>query len=299
MKPAIVAADTNLLRHPTPRRYLTVFEALRNRPVMVLPTVDWELHKHLPIQARDYIESTAKRQGVKKDRKLQEAKAAAASGASNWWQEERKRNDSVYVYAPDLGHEVYAGVVAQLPGAAFTDENDNDQWIYAQAMAHDIDMLASRNRDTIISEVLDEHFVAHGYPCAPVTVRSLWEHTASVAKTEHRPIADVALETMLCTIIPHAWKPSPESAAAAKWSAERFIRNLRTRTKPEEAPDPEREKLAHTLHHTVKAIDEEAMIEHCKAAYAISPGDARETEMRYHKATRAAVRKTGLNLWER
>ena len=32
MKHAAIAADTNLLRHPTPRRYLTVFEALRNRP---------------------------------------------------------------------------------------------------------------------------------------------------------------------------------------------------------------------------------------------------------------------------
>ena len=64
MTHAAIAADTNLLRHPTPRRYLTVFEALRNRPVVVLPAVDTELHKHLPIQARDYIESTAKRQGV-------------------------------------------------------------------------------------------------------------------------------------------------------------------------------------------------------------------------------------------
>ena len=30
MKHAAIAADTNLLRHPTPRRYLTVFESLRH-----------------------------------------------------------------------------------------------------------------------------------------------------------------------------------------------------------------------------------------------------------------------------
>ena len=132
MKHAAIAADTNLLRHPTPRRYLTVFEALRNRPVVVLPAVDAELHKHLPIQARDYIESTAKRQGVNNGEKLRAAKAAAANAASNWWRQERERNDSAYIYAPDYGHEAYAEIVAQLPGAAFTDEKDSDQWIYAE-----------------------------------------------------------------------------------------------------------------------------------------------------------------------
>ena len=297
MKHAAIAADTNLLRHPTPRRYLTVFEALRNRPVVVLPAVDAELHKHLPIQARDYIESTAKRQGVDNGEKLRAAKAAAAGAASNWWRQERERNDSAYIYAPDYGHETYAEIVAQLPGAAFTDENDSDQWIYAQAMAHDIDMLASRNRHTILSEVLHEHFVAQGHESAPVTVKSLWEHTATVARTERRPIADLALETMLCAIIPESWTPSAERAAELKWSAERFIRNLRTRTKPRGTPDPDREKLAHTLHRTVKDIDERSIIDLANTACAISPDKARDTEMRYHTATRTAVRDTGLNLW--
>ena len=52
MKHAAIAADTNLLRHPTPRRYLTVFEALRNRRVVVLPAVDAELHITWPLELR-------------------------------------------------------------------------------------------------------------------------------------------------------------------------------------------------------------------------------------------------------
>ena len=55
MNDAVIAADTNLLRHPTPRRYLTVLEALRARRVVVLPTIDGELRGHLPIQAKEFI----------------------------------------------------------------------------------------------------------------------------------------------------------------------------------------------------------------------------------------------------
>ena len=92
MSEPIVAADTSLLRHPTPRRYLTVIEGLRSRAV-VLPSVDRELQKHLPIQARDSIESMAARQGRTDEQKIQLAKSKAASAASGWWREERTRND--------------------------------------------------------------------------------------------------------------------------------------------------------------------------------------------------------------
>ena len=80
MNDTVIAADTNLLRHPTPRRYLTVLEALRTRRVVVLPTVDGELRRHLPIQAKDFVERAAKRQGVPTGDKLERAKAAAAHG---------------------------------------------------------------------------------------------------------------------------------------------------------------------------------------------------------------------------
>jgi len=299
VKPAIVAADTNLLRHPTPRRYLTVIEALRDRSVMVLPTVNGELHRHLPIQAGEYIDVMAKRKGLDEHAALQSAKAAAGAAAIEWWRRERERNDSAYTHAPDLGPEHYAGVAAALPGKAFADDNKNDQWIYAQAMVHDIDVLASRNRNTMLIEVLKEHFVASGYPDAPVTVRSLWEHTTALADAESRPIAEVALETVLCAVMPNAWTGSPEETVAVKWSTERFVRNLRTRDGSGETPDPEREKLAHLLHHTVKESSLATLLDRCNEACAILPENARETEMRYHTATRAAVRTTGVNLWER
>ena len=225
--------------------------------------------------------------------------AAYAHGAGRWWQDERTRNDSAYLFVPDLGDEVYAGAVARLPSTAFTDANDNDQWIYAQAMAHRVDILGSRNRRTIIAELLDEHFVAHGWPRAPVRVRDLWEHTAAVAAQERRPSAEVALEAMLCAIVPEAWESTAEHAARVTWSAEQFIANLRTRTTPGEVRGREREQLAHVLYHALKPMDAQDIIERCSRAHEKRPVGARQTERRYHASTRAEVRGAGLDLWDR
>ena len=95
MKIASVAADTNLLRHPTPRRYLTTIEAIRSRPIVILPSVNRELLKHLPIQAGENTDRMAKRKKVSEDDKIEGAKTAAAAAALQWWQGERERNDSI------------------------------------------------------------------------------------------------------------------------------------------------------------------------------------------------------------
>ena len=213
---AIVAADTNLLRHPTPRRYITVIEALRMRPIVVLPTVNSELHRHLPIQAGEYIDTMARRKGLKASEHLLKAKRAAGKAAHDWWLKESQRNDSVYQHVPDLGPQRYAIEAASLPSDAFTNHNDGDQWIYAQAMVHEVNVIASHNRHTILTEVLQEHFVNCGYSDAPVAVSSLWEHTVAIAEAEGRPIAEIALETVLCATVPDNWSLSTVSVLSGR-----------------------------------------------------------------------------------
>ena len=273
---------------------------------MVLPSVDRELQKHLPIQARDYIESMAEKQRLTDEQKIQLAKSTAASAASGWWRDERTRNDPCYVFAMDLGEEVYAQAVAQLPAAAFTDDNDSDQWIYAEAMAHDVNVLASDNRKTILTDVLEEHFRGKKQAQTPITVKTLWDHTVAVAAAEGRKIGDVAVETVLCATVPNEWEPTPRRAMAAKWSAEWFKENLRARGRPRKTPnehDPEeapkeRDALAHTLHHALGALDEKSLIEKLSAAHAIRPRQARSAEGRYHERVRENVRKAGIELWK-
>ena len=183
-----VAADTNLLRHPTPRRYITAIEALRGHQITILPSVDTKLRRHLPIQAAKHIEQLARTRNLEADPRIAAALREAAGAALEWWETERKRNDSVYAYVSARDDKTYGRIAAELPDEAFTDEHDTDRWIYAEAMVHGVNVLASRNRETIIAEVLQEHFEARGGE-PPVTVRSLWEHTSALAAVE-RPRPD-------------------------------------------------------------------------------------------------------------
>ncbi len=77
--------------------------------------------------------------------------------------------------------------------------------IYAQAWAHGINILAGRNRRSIVRKELERHFAALDHPRPPIEVRNLYEHTSAVAETERRDIPDAALEAMLCAVIPENW----------------------------------------------------------------------------------------------
>ena len=300
MKPPLVAADTNLLRHPTPRRYLTVIEGLRNRPIVILPSVDAELARHLPLQIGEFIDDMAQRRSINDDAIIEAAKAAGATAALRWWRTERQRNDSVYEHPPNLGEEHYTVIAAQLPARAFTEEKKTDRWIYAEAMAHDVDVLASHNRNTILTQVLEQHFAKQRSQSRAVEIRGLFEHTVAVAEEEERPIEEAGFKAMLCAIIPGAWSGSEEDTERLEWSAQRFIANLGTgKTKPGETPNPEREKLAHLLRRTLAPMTVAQLRTWGNAAYAIAPEMARETERRYHTTTRTAIGDVGLGLWKR
>ncbi len=100
---AQVAADTNLVRHSTPRRYLTVMEDLRGRRIAILPTVAHELRGHIPLQAAAYVRGICERDERWSGGQIQTAARAVGGAAVEWWEDWRLRNDSVYEHVPDLG----------------------------------------------------------------------------------------------------------------------------------------------------------------------------------------------------
>ena len=125
-KAEAVAADTSLIRRPTPRRYLAALEDLRGRRIAILPMVDRELKRQLLEQAADYVCGLCRKDGI------QDAIAAvkaAGRAAAEWWAEERGRNDSTYMHMPDLGDLHYYDASMELPGDAFTDRNGSDRFI--------------------------------------------------------------------------------------------------------------------------------------------------------------------------
>ena len=80
---AAVAADTNLIRHPTPRRYLTALEMVRGRRVAILPMVDRELRVQLPRQAAAHIRGLCGQGGTGAG-ETGAAASAAARAALEW-----------------------------------------------------------------------------------------------------------------------------------------------------------------------------------------------------------------------
>ncbi len=291
-----VAADTNLIRHPTPRRYLTALEDLRGRRVAILPMVYRELNEELYSQAVGYIRKLCRRDGIERMEDVQAATQAAGEAALEWWEGECcSRNESSYTYVPDRGKAHYRRVVAALPTEAFTDTRDGDLWIYAQAWAHGIDVLASRNRRTVIRERLERHFSGLGLRSPPVMVRGLYEHTAIVAENEDRYVSDVALDAVLGAVIPNAW--TPEKSERVLSSCMLFANNLATMDGRGVPVASEENDLAHGLNEAICEIDGEDFVRRCEKAYASRPTAARETELRYHRMTRAAVRETGIDLW--
>ncbi len=78
---AQVAADTNLVRHSTPRRYLTVLEDLRGCRIAILPTVAHELRGHIPLQAAAYVRGICERDGKWTGSQIQTAARASAGAA--------------------------------------------------------------------------------------------------------------------------------------------------------------------------------------------------------------------------
>ena len=76
-----VAADTNILRHPTPRRYLTALEELRGRRIAILPMVDHELQVQLDLQAADHVRGRCRQKGLRHEKDIDAAAEAANTTA--------------------------------------------------------------------------------------------------------------------------------------------------------------------------------------------------------------------------
>jgi len=289
-----VAADTNIVRQSTPRRYLTALEALRGRRVAILPMVDTELRVELYTQAAENIRTRCRRAGIGSGDFIAAAQDAAGLMAEEWWMAERSHNRSAYEYLPDRGWESYRGFVGDLPREAFSDENPSDLTIYAQAWAHGVDFLASRNRNSISRELLDDHFTGKGQPSPPVAIRGLYEHTRAVAESEGRRAVHVGLEAMLGAVIRGDWDRG--KVFAMRDSCERFIANLAMSEGKRPSVTKEENVLVKVLGAALKATGTEEFIRLCDKAHATRPDTARETEMRYRSRYRALVRDLRIEL---
>ena len=148
-----------------------------------------------------------------------------------------------------------------------------DGWLHQ--MMHDMGAVSTLSRSTIAGERLDAHFTEGGLKRVPVALRTQWEQTTAIEDDEQGAAEDVALETMLCVLIPERWPGWDKEAA---WSARRFVANLHGDERGREDTDPE-QTLGHILQRTMRGMSHEQFT----AAHRIRP-----------HAARAAVRSAGL-----
>ena len=284
----VVAADTNLIKHPTTRRFLTAIEDLRGRKVVIVPTANFELRRHIPAETGDYIIRTCQRRNLEASQTALAVDAASA-GAGDWWEAERTRNDSAYLILPEPDgdlQERYNSAAAFLPKSAFKDRNNNDRMIYAEAWVHDIDVLASRNFNSIRRKPIAERFADFG-KSKPITIRTLYEHTEAIAEEENRKVDDLSVETMLAAILPEDW--NTESPHDVRSSCISFIRYLR---------EGDGIQLADSLKEGLSGLSMKEFLQLCENAYANRPMIARQTETRYHQNIRDSVRKHDIEFWQ-
>ena len=300
-KTPLVTTDTNLLLHPTPRRYLTALEELRARKVLILPTTDREVRYLIQKQAADHYRKNAKRDRKTNEHQIGESEDKAIRNAAWWWANERTCTQSAYIFARSLGEPLYEHMKARTPAHAF--KNENDRRIYAEAMAHKVNVLTSTNRKSVKVKEIEKHFRTQGIATPPVAVHSLWEHTLDIAQREGREAREVALEAVLGAAIEEGWKPTPAHVAQTIKSAHRFKSNLSwegSRSKKEgeheQEPDP-KDVFASELHkaiETLNALDRVSQLHRLKIAYETRPRIARQTEGRYHQAAKEKRKGRGI-----
>ncbi len=132
---SVIAPDINLLRNPSPRRYLTALEALRGRRVTILPLVTHELEMKIPVKAADDVRKLFHRKGIGNTVGVDIVIDEAVESAAGWLPEERVRNGSVYLHLPDLGITRYRSLSEGLPSGAVSDQSGIDRTSYIQAWA--------------------------------------------------------------------------------------------------------------------------------------------------------------------
>lgn len=172
-------ADTNLLLHPTPRRFLLGAAGYREEPVLLAPTVAFELERNLPV-----VESLAwERRARESDAHMPEGQTramrqATGTAALRWLQEEMERPDSPLKCMVLFDSEISMAARAirrGIPDEAFvvrgTKDNPNgDEMVVSEAIAYGADLLLTNNVQTLDHRLLNawaskEHGYNHPFLC--------------------------------------------------------------------------------------------------------------------------------------
>jgi len=262
---------------------------MRERRVLVLPTVDLEMQRHVGIVAARYIQRKFGKSRRATRERLRQAVMEAERQALQWWQEEVGRNDSCFLHVGvgEAGSDKYREAESRLPASAFSGENPADRDIYAEAWVHGADVLASRNVRTTDRNEIEEWFLEAGEQGMPVEIRGLWEHTVKTARSENRPAGEVAVEAIMGAVVSEGMKA--ENMVEILTRCSMFASNLATAI-PANAQDEAgigENELVRAIWKTAGLSGDIQLLERLRQnAVERLPSCARETESRLSKRTK-------------
>ncbi len=198
------ALDTNLLRNPTPRRFLHGIALETERRVVVLPEVRNELigdHHQLAIAEFERWERRARRQGVSSSSLKKRILDTVRPATIDWYKNTLLHPTSVFDEAllDDAGMTQVNNIIKGFPPEVFMEDttvftDSGDPVIVAQAIQLGIELLGSNNLSTISHEKLNAWLARKGMNRPLI-------YTPSETVNE---LADQNIETLYQWVMAHA-----------------------------------------------------------------------------------------------
>lgn len=172
-EPVLHVADTNLLLHSTPRRYLLGVAAYRDEPVLLTPTVALELELNLPeVEYQAWKRRAKEIDANAPDHLVERLQDAAGMASASWLRHELARPDGP-LRRMDRSDGSFVrearAIRRHLPDAAFAVRGTEavptgDERVVSEAIAYGADLLLTNNVQSMNHHVVNEWATReHGY----------------------------------------------------------------------------------------------------------------------------------------
>ena len=277
-----ITVDTSTLLTPSPRRFVTTLQALRGETIPILPTVEQQMQHRLPRLAMLDMERRLELKPPPDSRIARQAIEAAGHASLEWWEAEKKRNDTIYEWLdPNLTRRrSYQAEFMRLPASAFADENEEDQMIAAEAIAHHLPLLVGRNDGNIDREAINQA-IRRGQ-CAPIEIVSIREGVRNISQYDARPIHSTILHTLVAATIDEQIDTMDA---------------LRTGLANDERGRSRSQRISPLIEEVIESTSPHEWADARERATAPLAEAARRTENRLRLHQRNKVRQTGYDPW--
>ena len=283
-----IAVDTSTLLTPSPRRFVTTLQALRGEMIPILPTVEQQMQRRLPRLAMLDMERRLKLKPPPNSRIACQAIEAAGHASLEWWEAEKKRNDTIYEWLdPNLTRQrSYQAEFMRLPASAFADENEEEQMIAAEAIAHHLPLLVSQNYRSIDQEAINQA-IRRGQ-CAPIEIVSIREGVQNISQYDGRPVHGTILHTLVAAT-QHLAETIDEQIDTMYALCTGLANNERGRSRSQ--------RISTLIEEAIKSAPPREWADAHERATAPLAEAARRTESRLHLHRRDKVQQTGYDPW--